>query len=112
MGTHERSVLPGTVDLVILRVLADGPMHGFGVSRILRRRSRGVVELDDAALYQALHRLERKKLLAGEWGTSENNRRAKFYRLTDRGRAALEKETAAWERYARAVDRILDPAEP
>lgn len=111
MPKHERSVLPGTVDLVILRVLQEGPLHGFGVSRKLRKRSDGVVELDDAALYQALHRLERRKLLEGEWGTSKNNRRAKFYRLTDKGRKELEKERKAWKRYAGAVDRILESGE-
>ena len=108
MGTRDRSVLPGTADLVILRVLADGPMHGFGISRVLRSRSEGVVELDDAALYQALHRLEGRKLLRAEWGRSENNRRAKFYRLTPTGREALEKEIRAWERHARGISRILE----
>jgi transcriptional regulator len=108
MAKHERSVLPGTVDLVILRVLAEGPMHGFGISRTLREHSDGVVELDDAALYQALHRLENRKLLEGEWGTSENNRRAKFYRLTSRGREQLEKEVSEWRRYAAAIARILE----
>lgn len=109
MAKHDRSVLPGTVDLVVLRVLQEGPMHGFGISRKLSRRSGGVVELEDAALYQALHRLESRGLLEGEWGTSENNRRAKFYRLTEKGLTALEREISSWRRYAAAIARVLEP---
>lgn len=109
MAKHDRSVLPGTVDLVVLRVLRDGPQHGFGISRILRRRSDGVVVLEDAALYQALHRLETQGLLEPEWGRSENNRRAKFYRLTPEGRARLESEIRSWERYSEAIGHILAP---
>jgi len=109
MAKHDRSVLPGTVDLVVLRVLSDGPQHGFGVSRILKRRSDGVVVLEDAALYQALHRLETQGLVEAEWGRSENNRRAKFYRLTSDGRSRLEAEIRSWERYSEAIRHILAP---
>lgn len=107
MAKHDRSVLPGTVDLVVLRVLRDGPQHGLGISRILERRSEGVVVLEDAALYQALHRLETQGLLDAEWGRSANNRRAKFYRLTAEGRARLDTEIRSWERYSEAIGHIL-----
>ena len=109
----ERTVLPGTVELLILRALADGPQHGFGISRDLRERSDGVVELQDAALYQALHRMRREGLVSGEWGMSENNRRARFYRLTAAGERRLAREDRDFRRYVDAVLRVLgpDPAE-
>jgi PadR family transcriptional regulator, regulatory protein PadR len=102
----------GTVDLLILRTLAWGPSHGFGVSRWIRERTDGVLTLDNAALYQALHRLERKGWVSAEWGLSENNRRAKFYALTPQGRRQLRVEAASWRAYADAVFRVLAPAEP
>ena len=100
-------VLPGTVDLVILKALADGPLHGFGISRRLRDRSEGVVELQDAALYQALHRLKRQGLLEAEWGISETNRRARFYKLTAQGAKRLTQEESQFRRYVEGVMRIL-----
>lgn len=106
---QERTVLPGTVELLILRTLADGPLHGFGVSRTLRDRSDGVVEVQDAALYQALHRLSRQGLVEGEWGQSENNRRARFYRLTPAGRRRLGVEERDFRRYVEGVFRVLAP---
>jgi transcriptional regulator len=109
---QERTVLPGTVDLLILRTLADGPQHGFGISRDLRRRSDGVVELQDAALYQALHRMRRQGLIAGEWGLSDNNRRARFYALTPAGQRRLAREERDFRRYALAVLEILRPRGP
>jgi PadR family transcriptional regulator PadR len=112
MADTKRSLLPGTVDLVILRTLEDAPMHGFGVSRSLRKRSGGVLELQDAALYQALHRMERNGWVEAEWGVSEKGRRAKFYKLTRDGRTQLKREGAFWRRYAAAVFQVLDPAEP
>jgi transcriptional regulator len=102
----------GTVDLLILRTLAWGPSHGFGVSRWIRERTDGVLTLDNAALYQALHRLERKGWVSAEWGLSENNRRAKFYALTPQGRRQLRVEAASWRAYADAVFRVLAPVEP
>ncbi|UCC24936.1 MAG: PadR family transcriptional regulator [Gemmatimonadales bacterium] len=102
-------VLPGTVDLVILKALAERPLHGFGISRLLRRQSGGVVELQDAALYQALHRMARQGLLESEWGTSESNRRAKFYRLTPSGRKQLAREEQSFRTYVDGVLRILSP---
>ena len=103
-------LLQGTVDVLTLRALAWQPMHGYGLSRWIRERSRDVLSIEGAALYQALHRLERQKLVAAEWGTSENNRRAKFYSLTTAGRARLRAESATWHSYAAAVTRVLRPA--
>ena len=110
MGEQNRGLLPGTVDLVILQTLTAGAMHGFQVSRSLRVASEGILELQDAALYQALHRMERNGWIEAEWGVSEKGRRAKFYSLTPLGSAQLETEAAFWRRYAAAVFRVLDPA--
>lgn len=102
-------VIPGTVDLVILRALADGPLHGFAISRLLSERSDGAVELQDAALYQALHRLAGQGLLQAEWGVSDTNRRARFYELTREGRKRLAREERDFRRYVEGVFRILAP---
>jgi PadR family transcriptional regulator PadR len=110
MTEKQRAFLPGTVDLVILRTLSEGPGHGFAISRTIRARSGGVLELQDAALYQALHRMESKGWIAAEWGVSENNRRAKFYQLTSLGRKQLDSEASSWREYATAIFRILEPA--
>ena len=107
MGSRDRGLFPGTVDLVILTVLSNGPLHGFAVSRMVRERSDGVVEIKDAALYQALHRMERQGWVKAEWGVSENNRRAKFYRLTGPGKRRLATEVEGFTRYASAVFKIL-----
>ncbi len=104
------SLLQGTVDVLILTTLQHGPMHGYGVSRWIRERTEGVVGLDDAALYQALHRLASKGWVEAEWGLSENKRRAKYYQVTPKGREQLRAETAAWRRYATAVLSVLDQA--
>lgn len=98
------------MDLVVLRTLEDGPLHGFAISRAIRSRSEGVLELQDAALYQALHRLEESGWLEGEWGISEKGKRAKFYGLTPAGRKQLGREAGFWREYAAAVFRILAPA--
>ena len=110
MAEQRRGLLPGTVDLVILQTLHHGPMHGFDVSRSIRARSDGVLELQDAALYQALHRMERNGWIEAEWGISEKGRRAKFYRLTRDGTKQLAREGAFWRRYAAAVFKVLEPA--
>jgi len=103
-------LLQGTLDVLILRTLAGAPMHGYGISRWIRARTEGTIEIEDAPLYKALHRLERAGCVAAEWGLSENNRRARYYRLTARGRRRLEAEEAEWRRYAEAVFRVLSPA--
>ncbi|GLC28167.1 PadR family transcriptional regulator [Roseisolibacter agri] len=103
-------LLPGTVDLLVLRALVWGPLHGFAVACWVRRRTDGVLALEDAPLYKALHRLERRGDVVAEWGLSEHKRRARYYQLTPAGRARLGAEASAWRRYAAAVSRVLDPA--
>ncbi len=105
----DRGLLPGTVDLVILQTLTEGPRHGFAVSRAIAQRSEGVLELQDAALYKALHRMEESGWVSAEWGISDKGRRAKFYRLTASGRSQLEEEAGFWRRYAAAVFKVLEP---
>lgn len=100
-------ILPGTVTTLVLKALTWGPMHGFSISRFIRERSDGALGLEDAGLYQALHRLERDGLVASTWGVSENNRRARFYRLTPAGRRALQAEIATWRRYAEAFSAVI-----
>ena len=104
-------LLQGTVDLLVLRVLEDNLLHGYGIAAAVHERTDGVLTLEDGALYQSVHRLSRKELIEGEWGRSENNRRAKFYRLTEKGRKHLESEGSAWRTYAQAVFGVLDPGE-
>ena len=111
MSQQNRGLLPGTVDLVILQTLAQGPLHGFAVSRSIRARSEGILELQDAALYQALHRMEKSGWVEAEWGVSEKGRRAKFYRLTRDGAKQLETETSFWQKYAAAVFKVLEPVQ-
>ena len=105
-------LMQGTVAVLILKTLSWGAMHGYDISRTIRQRSDGALGVEDAALYQALHRLERRAWIEAEWGLSENNRRAKFYRLTPRGRRQLAVETSKWDKLAGAIARILRPAEP
>ena len=103
-------LLQGTLDLLVLRTLTAGPMHGYSVARLIKERSKNVFLIEEGALYPALHRLERKGLVESEWGVSENNRKAKFYQLTARGRAQLRTELAEWQRYTKAVAGVLQPA--
>jgi transcriptional regulator len=102
-------LLQGTLDLLILQTLKPGSTHGWSISQQIQERSRGVLEVNQGSLYPALHRLEQRGLLESEWSTSENNRRAKFYKLTAAGRAALSAEMASWRRYVGAVEHILEP---
>jgi PadR family transcriptional regulator PadR len=102
------SLIQGTVDLLILRALREGPAHGYAVSRFVRSRTDGALALEDAGLYQALHRLESRGLVEADWGVSENNRRAKFYRLTPKGRRRLQADAATWRQYATAIFKVLD----
>jgi transcriptional regulator len=110
MSHSTLSLLQGTVDLLILRALQAGPAHGYAVSRWVRERTDGVLTMEDAALYQALHRLEGKSWIEAEWGLSENNRRAKYYSLTADGRRQLRSEVSVWKRYAEAVFKIIETA--
>lgn len=104
-GSNE--LLQGTVDLLILKAASLEPMHGWGISQRIQQVTRGVLEVNQGALYPALHRLEDKGWLAAEWGISENNRRAKFYSITAAGRKQLAAETRTWQRYATAVQLLL-----
>ncbi len=110
MSRTPSELLQGTVDVLILRTVAWEPMHGYAISRWIDARTDGVLAVDGAALYQALHRLERRKLIAASWGLSENNRKAKYYTLTSAGRTQLRSESAVWNSYAAAVSKVLDPA--
>ncbi len=101
-------LLQGTLDMLILKALVRGPRHGYAVADFIQQTSEDVLRVEEGALYPALHRLELRGLLASQWGVSENNRRAKFYRLTAAGRKRLEEETAYWNRMAAAIARILE----
>ena len=101
-------LLQGTLDLLILQTLIFGPRHGHGIATTIERTSEEVLLIDHGSLYPALQRLERAGLIDSEWGTSENNRRARFYKLTRSGRARLATETGKWEKIVRAVARILE----
>jgi PadR family transcriptional regulator len=102
-------MLQGTLDLLILRTLLFGPIHGHAIAKSLERTSQDVLRVDHGSLYPALQRLERRGLVSAKWGTSENNRRARFYRLTAAGRKILVTETSKWERLSEAIARILNP---
>jgi transcriptional regulator len=100
-------LLQGTLDLLILKTLALGPMHGWGISQRIQQTSEDVLRVNQGSLYPALHRLEASGWIAAEWGASENNRQAKYYRLTKTGQRQLKEETVQWQRMAEAVARIL-----
>jgi transcriptional regulator len=100
-------MLHGTLDVLVLRTLAGGPVHGYGITRVIEARSGDVLPIEDAALYKALRRLEAIGAIDAEWGVSKNNRRARFYRLTARGRRELKAETDTWRRFAKAVHGVL-----
>ena len=102
------SLLQGTVDLLILRAIQHEPAHGYAISRRVRERTDGVLAIEDAALYQALHRLEAREWIEADWGLSENNRRAKYDSLTAEGRRQLKAEVTSWKRYAQAVFKLIE----
>jgi transcriptional regulator len=103
-------LMQGTLDLLVLRTLASGPEHGYGVATRVVRQTDGNLAIEDAALYQALHRLDRQGLVEAEWRPSDNNRRARYYTLTPAGRKRLREQTANWRRYARAIEAVLEGA--
>ena len=111
MASQKTDLLQGTLDLLILKTLALEPMHGWGISQRIQQVSGDVLRVSQGSLYPALHRLEVKRWIASEMGTSENNRRARFYRLTAAGRRRLEAETETWDRMAVAIGRILGAGE-
>ena len=101
-------LLQGTLDLLILKTLALGPQHGWGISQRIQQVSEDVLRVNQGSLYPALHRLEEQGWIASEWGTSDNNREAKFYRLTRTGQRQLQVETDNWQRMTNAVARVLN----
>jgi transcriptional regulator len=105
LGTKE--LLPGTLDMLILKALSLGAMHGYGVLLRIEATSRGLLSLEQGSLYPALKRLEHRGYIRSEWGTSDNNRRAKFYRLSPSGEARLERETSRWTHLVDAVSNVL-----
>jgi PadR family transcriptional regulator, regulatory protein PadR len=102
-------MLQGTLDMLILRTLLFGPRHGHAIAKSIEQTSQDVLRVDQGSLYPALQRLERRGLVTAKWGTSENNRRARYYRLTAAGRKQLTAETSKWERLSEAIARILNP---
>ena len=110
MTATAADLLQGTLDALILKVLALEPRHGWGIAQRIQQVSGDVLRVQQGSLYPALARLEERGWIAGEWGTSENNRRARFYRLTPSGRRRLERETEDWQRLSAAVERVLSNA--
>jgi len=104
-------LLQGTLDLLVLKTLALAPAHGHTIAHAIEHQSDDVLQVEHGSLYPALHRLEDRGWISSFWGTSENNRRARYYRLTTRGRAQLAEQTNRWDEMVRAINRILRPAE-
>ena len=102
--------MPGTLDMLVLKTVSRGAMHGYSIAQFIQQASSDVLKVEEGALYPALHRLEVRRLLKAEWGSSDNNRRAKFYRLTALGRRALEQESDYWTRVAGAITRVMQTA--
>ena len=100
-------LLQGTLDLLVLRVLRAGPMHGFGVAKWIRTTTDDVLQIDDGALYPALHRMEHRGLIEADWDLTENKRRAKYYQLTAKGRQQLRTRASSWDRYSSAVSKVI-----
>jgi PadR family transcriptional regulator PadR len=103
-------LVPGTLDLLVLGALSAGPRHGYGIATVIEERTHGALEIEDGALYQALHRLDRAGLVEAEWRPSENNRRARYYSVSSAGRRRLREDTVTWRRYSRAVEAVLQGA--
>ncbi len=110
-GNNRIELLQGTLDLLILRTLQRGPVHGHAIAKAIERNSEDVLQVEQGSLYPALHRLIKRRWISVEEGVSENNRRAKYYSLTAKGRKQLDVETTKWDKLAQAIARILRPAE-
>src|SRR5688572_3830743 len=108
MGRGE--LLQGTLDMLVLKTLTRGPMHGYAIAEFIQQSSEDILRVEEGALYPALHRLQLRGLLSGEWGVSDNNRRAKYYKLTAAGRRALSEESEGWDRLSAAVTRVMRTA--
>ena len=111
MAKARGEMLQGTLDLLVLKVLQLGPMHGWGITTLIKQHSDDVLQVNEGSLYPSLYRLKRQRLIASEWRVTENNRRARYYLLTERGRQRLAEERAVWERLSGAVNRVLQTAE-
>jgi transcriptional regulator len=111
MADDSLNLLQGTLDVLVLKALIFGPQHGYAVARWIRDTTDGTLEVEEGALYTALHRLEKRRWLTSEWGLSENNRRAKYYLLTEDGRNQLVAKEQSWMRYAEAVFKVLRASE-
>jgi transcriptional regulator len=111
MGGDNLPLLQGTLDILVLKALASGPLHGYAVARWIRETTDDALQIEEGALYTSLHRLEKRGWLDNSWGLSENKRRAKYYGLTPAGRKQLRKSSRAWSRYAEAVSKVLDAPE-
>lgn len=107
MGDTTSELLHGTLETLILKTLTGGRRHGYGIARAIEDATDGVVGVEDGSLYPALYRMERRELIEAEWGLSELGRRAKFYRITARGRRQLASQTAEWARFAGAISKVL-----
>jgi transcriptional regulator len=107
-ATAELGLLQGTLDLLVLKTLAWGPLHGYAVARWIRETTGDELQIEEGALYTSLHRMEKRGWVAAEWGLSENNRKARYYQLTALGRRQLRGKTAAWQRYAHAVFKVIE----
>lgn len=107
MSQDDLQLLRGTLDMLVLKALAAEPRHGYGVAAWVSAATRGGLEIEEGALYTALHRMEQRRWLVSRWGLSENNRRAKYYRLTDKGRKQLQRANERWNRYAEAVFAVM-----
>lgn len=112
MKNPSLDLIQGTLDMLILKALAWGPRHGYGLMGWLRETSQQALQVEEGALYPALHRLHARHLIAAEWGLSENKRRAKYYALTEAGRQELQRAATDWNRYVEAVSRVLGSAQP
>src|SRR5256885_9277428 len=107
MAMKEIDLLQGTLDLLILKTLSSEPMHGYRIAACIQELSDEVLRIEEGSLYPALYRLEQKGLIQSEWGVTDNNRKAKFYKLTRKGRSEMEAESDSWERLSQAVARVL-----
>ncbi len=112
MDKTQLELVRGTLDVLILKALVWGPLHGYAITNLIRRQTDEALLVEEGTLYPALWRLENKSLVEAEWGLSENNRKAKFYRLTPAGRRHLRQETKTWEAYAAAVGKVLSATQP
>ena len=111
MTAKRENIIPGTLNVLILKALSWGPLHGYAISKWIRQTTEEELRVEEGVLYPALHRLERDRLLESEWGINDTGRRAKFYSLTDRGRRMLDAEVARWKRSSEAVSRVVNARE-